>query len=93
MSADCVGEPPGELITRTTAESLGMRKARSSAGATLSMESPLRAKPPRAAMTPESLTTATRRRLPLKSVISLSKMFMAEQIGTAARAVTPQGVG
>ena len=59
ISADCTGEPPGELIASATALAPRMSKARLSSGATDSMD---RLRPPNRppeAMTPDRRTTGT----------------------------------
>ena len=61
MSADCTGEPPGELIASATALAPRILNARSSAGLIPVSERPMprRDGPP---ITPESRTTGTTER-------------------------------
>ena len=59
ISADCTGEPPGELIIKATALRSGMAKARSIAGARAARVKPGR-RPPRSPMTPDRRMTGTR---------------------------------
>src|SRR5258708_38098304 len=60
ISADCTGEPPGELMASATALAPGRLKARASSGATDWMDSPRDPnRPPAAAITPERRTTGT----------------------------------
>src|SRR4051812_4521235 len=58
---DCTGEPPGELMTRKTAERRFRPKARSSTGPVVARLMPP-PKPGRAAMAPERRTSAMRGR-------------------------------
>src|SRR5258708_5072280 len=60
ISADCTGEPPGELMASATALAPGRLKARAGSGATDSMDRPRDPnRPPAAAITPERRTTGT----------------------------------
>src|SRR5260370_37325856 len=67
ISADCTGEPAGELMASATALAPCRPKARASSGATDSMDSPRDPRRPPAAITPDKRTTGTagprRRRL------------------------------
>ena len=57
MYSDCAGEPPGELMTITTALTRSVSKARLNIGSTESMVIPRPA--PTCPMTPSRRTTAT----------------------------------
>src|SRR5262249_27400318 len=91
ISADCTGDPPGELMASATAFAPGKAKARASKGATVSIDSPRRPSTAPAAITPESRTTGTagprRRRF-------LNQSNMARTVATrrleGKRLATPQ---